>query len=79
MSKNNLIFALTKSCEDLITHHPEDAAITMANLISAMAAIKMRHAFHKDKVEAGVAVTIMDLMETCEVLVGDAMADYRNE
>lgn len=76
MSKNNLIFALTKSCEDLIRASPEAAAITMANLISAMAAIKMRYAFDKDKVEAGVAVTIVDLMETCELLVGDALANH---
>lgn len=76
MITNNLVFALTKSCEDIIKSNPDEAATTMANLISALAVIKMRDAMDKNKIDPTVLAWVMDIMDTCETLVGDALYDY---
>lgn len=73
MAKNNLIFSLSKSCEEMIKNTPEDAAAMMANLISAHAAIRMRAALDCDKFEASVSSWIIEIQSTCEGIVGDAI------
>lgn len=74
--QNNLVFSLTKSCEDTIRENPAEAASMMANMIAALAVIKMRGAVDHDKIDPTVMSWVIDIMNTCETLVGDALYDY---